>query len=576
MGISHSALFCLTVLLGACDSPTAASSAAPGSGEKGASKHLLMIGATIHVAPPAWTVVRALYVEGGRVIAVGSEAQMRARAREPYTTLDLGGGVAVPGLIDAHGHLEGLGKSLEEIDLRGVGSYSMLVARVAARAAELPPGTWIEGRGWDQNLWSDKQFPNHAELSRAVPNHPVVLSRVDGHAILVNGKALEVAGLAGEQRDEFPVAGGRMLLDSARKPTGVFVDNATGLIVRSMPAPDLETRKRRMRLAAHELARNGLTGMHDMGEDKIAARLLMNLALEGDLPIEVAGYISQDLLETFGKTGTGQDELSAQLRYRILGAKLYMDGALGSRGAALLADYADEPGNRGLAMLEPERLDALLEVCDDNGLQPAIHAIGDLANRRVLDAYERRMARSKTFAALRPRIEHAQVVAPQDWPRFAALGVIPSMQPTHSTSDMPWAPARLGRERIEGAYAWRHLDPDGHSIAFGSDCPVELCDPLAGLYSAITCADSRGEPKDGYRPDQRLDASRALAAFTINAAHAARQEKDFGSLEPGHFANLTLLDLDPLTCEPKSLLGGQHVRRTIVRGEVVFSADDSH
>ncbi|HUR28822.1 MAG TPA: amidohydrolase family protein [Planctomycetota bacterium] len=531
-------------------------------------RRLLITGETIRIGAPDWTIVRALLVEDGRVVAVGDEAT--ARAQEPLEHLDLGKAVALPGLIDAHGHLEGLGRALEEIDLRGVESYPALIARVAARAAEVPPGTWIQGRGWDQNLWPERAFPHHRELSSAVPAHPVLLERVDGHAILVNARALELAKLASPQPGETPVAGGRMLLDARHEPTGVFVDNATELVERWVPPPDMETRRRRMLRGAGELAQNGVTGLHDMGEDLAAVRILAILAMEGDLPIEVAGYLSQSALESLG---SGQP-LPAQLEleYRQVGAKLYMDGALGSRGAALFADYSDEPGQRGLALLEPERLDALLASCDERGLQPAVHAIGDLANRRVLDAYERRRARSESFANLRPRIEHAQVVAPEDWARFAALGVVPSMQPTHATSDMPWAPARLGPERVAGAYAWRRLDPDGHALAFGSDCPVELCDPLAGIYAAITCADRKGEPRDGYRPDQRLDAKRALAAFTLNAARAARQEADFGTLAPGHFANLTVLDVDPLTAEPRALLGGGHVRMTIVRGEVVYRA----
>ena len=296
-----------------------------------------MAGYRIHVAAPAWTVVQALYAENGRVVAVGSEAEMRARARAPFSTLLLGDSVALPGLIDAHGHLEGLGQSIEQIDLRGVASYPALIARVVSRAAQLPPGTWIEGRGWDQNLWPDQQFPLHAELSRAVPNHPVLLSRVDGHAILVNAKALELAGLDAEQRDEFPVEGGRVLLDSLHKPTGVFIDNAGGLIERAVPTPDGPTRRRRLQLGARELVRNGLTGLHDMGEDAEGMRLLKALSTAGELPLEVEGYMSQDALETLGKQAAMPVEAGGELTYRWVGAKFYMDGALGSRGAALLA-----------------------------------------------------------------------------------------------------------------------------------------------------------------------------------------------------------------------------------------------
>ncbi len=571
----------LLALTSACVAPQQKSVAAAVQSDPRASRRLLVVGGTIRVAAPGWLVARALYAEDGRVIAVGSEADVRAVARAPFTTIELDGAVAVPGLIDAHGHLEGLGESLEEIDLRGVTSYAELIARVAARAKLEPPGTWIEGRGWDQNLWAGQQFPHHAQLSQAVPDHPLLLRRIDGHALLANAKALEIAGLSGVQRDEFPLPGGRMLLDPDQRATGVFVDNDMELVAKHVTAPTPAIRERRVLRAARELLSNGLTGLHDMGESAESARLLEQLSAAGSLKVEVAGYLSQDVLEgdpaklplpAPAASAAAPRARATPPTFRVVGAKIYMDGALGSRGAALLADYADEPGNRGFAFLEPERFDALLALCDKYALQPAVHAIGDLGNRRVLDGYQRRMESSAAFKALRPRVEHAQVVAPEDWARFLALGVIPSMQPSHATSDMPWAPARLGAARVQGAYAWRRLDPSGHALAFGSDCPVELCDPLAGLYAAITCADARGEPAEGYRPDQRLDAATALAAFTSNAAHAARQEADFGSLEPGHFANLTVLDVDPLECAPRALLGGGHVRMTIVRGEVAFRA----
>lgn len=564
-------------LLGACGSPTPGHlpPAAP-TDSTASSRNVLVIGGTIRVAAPAWTLAQALYSEDGRVIAVGGEAEVRAVARAPYTTIDLAGAVAVPGLIDAHGHLEGLGESLEALDLRGIQSYAALIEVVARRAAEQPAGTWILGRGWDQNLWESGKFPHHMELSRRVADHPVLLERVDGHASLANARALEVAGLSRVQADEFPVPGGRMLLDSDGRPTGVFIDNAAALVGRHVPVPDLASRERRVLRAQEELFSKGLTGLHDMGEDFELAGILGRLSARGPLKLQVAGYLSQAAVESLehdlppGMTPPSGLKGSSTPTYNVHGAKLYMDGALGSRGAALLADYSDEPGNRGLAFLEPERLGELLTRCNGLRLQPAIHAIGDLGNRRVLDGFAALLAAEPTFAALRQRIEHAQVVSRDDWPRFLTLGVIPSMQPTHATSDMPWAPARLGAERVEGAYAWRRLDPSSLALAFGSDCPVELCDPLAGLYAAITCADPNGKPDQGYRPDQRLDAGVALAGYTLNAARAAHQESQFGSLLPGFFANLTVLDVDPLVCAPSELLGGGHVRMTIVRGEVVY------
>lgn len=573
-GMHTRALACLYAALLASACQTAQVHPPTPSGPQASVGHVLIVGGTLRVSAPDWRLAQALYAENGRVVAIGDEPSVRSRAREPYTTIDLEGAVAVPGLIDAHAHLEGLGSALDEVDLRACADYPELIARVAAHAAQVPAGTWIQGRGWDQNLWPDRQFPHHAQLSRAVPDHPVVLGRVDGHAILVNARALELAGQAGIVGEEHPMPGGRILIDADRRPTGVFVDNATALIEKAVPPADLDTRRRRVLLAQEELVRHGLTGVHDMGESQESMRLLAAMSLAGELRIEVAGYMSQAALGTLDTKNPLVPVAGpwTQLGYRLVGAKLYMDGALGSRGAALLEDYADEAGNRGLPMLEPAQLDQLLELCDANGMQPAVHAIGDLGNRRVLDAYERRLSVSPGFAVLRPRIEHAQVVAARDWERFGRLGVVPSMQPTHATSDMPWAPARLGKERIEGAYAWRRLDPEGLTLALGSDCPVESCDPLAGLYAAITCADARGEPREGYRPDQRIEPARALAGFTTNAARAARQEHEFGRLEPGFWANLTVLDVDPLSCAPRELLGGDHVRRTIIRGQVVYEA----
>lgn len=537
---------------------------------------LLIVGGTLRLGAPEWRAAEALYAEDGRIVVVGSEEEARARAVKPFEELDLRGATALPGLIDAHGHLEALGRRFDEVDLRGASSYGEVIERVAARASSVPDGEWIHGAGWDQNLWPGAAFPHHAELSRRLDRHPVLLSRVDGHAILVNSLALERAGWAGPQASEAPLPGGRVLLDAQRLPTGVFVDAAEDLIRSKVPAPDAQTRRRWLLAGAAEMARNGLTAVHDMGEDFELSLLLAELARDGELPVEVVGYWSQSTLlergESSGADGPAALPRDGGTNYRLAGVKFYMDGALGSRGAALLADYTDEPGNRGLSLLEAAELDRALAACERLGLQPAIHAIGDRANREVLDAFARRALSSPNFWSLRPRIEHAQVVAPADWARFQHAWLVPSMQPVHATSDMPWAIQRLGEARVAGAYAWRHLDPDGERLAFGSDFPVEACDPLAGVYAAITCASASGEPAEGFRPDQRLDARRALAAFTSNAARAGGDGERSGTLEVGRFANLTVLDLDPLSAEPQELLGGEHVRFTIVRGRIVYRA----
>jgi predicted amidohydrolase YtcJ len=515
--------------------------------------------------------VEALLVRDGRVVRGGKFSELAPLTTSSGVTIvKLAGAFVVPGLQDAHGHVESYGASLENVDLRGVASFDEVIARVKNSAARLTAGTWIQGRGWDQNLWPDKAFPNHAALSAAVPNHPVCLSRIDGHAVLVNQRALELAHLDGVAASEDIVPGGRMLLDGEHRPTGVFIDNATDLFDSAIPEPDDATRERRLLLAQEHLLALGITAVHDMGVGPPTLRAMERLRAQGELHMRLVEYLS-DAGEASESTWSDErivndpnDVLS------VVGVKLYADGALGSRGAALLDPYSDDPKNVGLLLTTPETLAARIAVADKLGLQPAVHAIGDRANREVLDAYEAQMKVDPKFAALRPRIEHAQVVAPADWPRFAALGVIPSMQPTHATSDMPWAIDRLGAERIKGAYAWRRLAPDLSQLAFGSDFPVEDPDPLAGVYAAITRQDATGRPSDGFTPDQRLDARAALTAFTSGAAHAVHEEDRRGRLAPGYFADMTVLDIDPLSCEPRALVGGNHVLMTVIHGDVVY------
>ena len=533
----------------------------------------LFHGGRIYLGAPDWEVAPALLVREGRVVAAGEPERLARMARSgSLRRVDLHGGVAFPGLQDAHGHWSGLGGALENVDLRGAPSYEEVVRRVAARAAEVPTGEWIEGRGWDQNLWAERRFPHHAELSAAVPDHPVFVRRVDGHAGLANARALELAGLDGAGLDPHPVPGGQHLLDADGRSTGVLVDAAMGLV--AVPAPDAAALERRILRAQEALVAVGLTAVHDMGVSPDEARLFRRLAGEGRLDLRGVLYLSGGGgvgSELAALRSSGTERETADLA--VVGVKLYADGALGSRGALLLEDYADEPGHRGLAVTEPGELARRIEACARLGLQPAVHAIGDWANRGVLDAFERELARDPDFRALRPRIEHAQVVAPRDWPRFAALGVVPSMQPVHCTSDMPWAPERLGAERARGAYAWRRLAPDAGALAFGSDFPVEDPDPLIGILAAVTRATPLGEPPGGFPDaDQRLSVREAFEAFTLGAAKAARQEAWRGRLAPGCFADLTVLDRDPLADGTAELLRAR-VRMTVVSGRVVYRED---
>ncbi|MEQ1892024.1 MAG: amidohydrolase [Planctomycetota bacterium] len=544
-----------------------------------AEEYVLVSGGTIYPSAEAEP-VEALFVEDGRVVALGTKAEMEARAKatdqlleewmvpQPVRRIDLGGGVAVPGLVDAHGHLESLGETLESVDLVGCGSVEELIERVAARASTVPAGTWIVGRGWDQTRWTTGEFPEHAALSARVPEHPVYLERVDGHAAFVNQAALSLAKLTGGVPLP-PIEGGKVVLDENGAPTGVLVDAATNLVTARIPPPDAATRKRRILAAQQALLACGLVGMHDMGTVPETLAVLRELEDDGELKLRVASYLwANDGLAPFGKVKPERD-LDAKLR--IVGAKLMVDGALGSRGAALLEDYSDAPGERGLIQMSAEAFQARVEEVFAAGLQPAAHAIGDAGNRRVLEAYALALAKNAKRSDLRPRIEHAQVVAAADWARFDELGVIPSMQPTHATSDMRWAEQRLGMERAEGAYAWKKLAGPHAPLAFGSDFPVERPQPLEGLYAAITRQDKDGHPPGGWRADQALDARTALAAFTSGAAYAAHEETRRGKLLVGYAADLSVFDVDPLRCEPQALLSAK-ATMAIIDGELVWPA----
>ena len=513
--------------------------------------------------------VPALLVKDGKIVASGDLEQLRALG-QAAAELDLDGAVLIPGLQDAHGHLLGLGEMLEQVDLVGVQSYSELIRLVTAAAENLPAGAWVLGRGWDQTRWEGAEFPHHAALSEAVPGNPVLLDRIDGHAVLVNHAALELAGLVGEDSGEPDPSGGRILRDEAGRPTGVLIDRAMGRVTRWLPPARKEDVRRRILAGVHRALAVGLCCVHDMGTDRLTLEVLSQLRDEGQLPLRVAAYLPGNSLlrvnELYGLAAL------ADSRFQVAGVKLMVDGALGSRGAWLLADYSDEPGHRGLQRFEDLELVRLVRLCAEAGLQPATHAIGDAAVRQVLDAYGVVAGELPSLHRLRPRLEHAQVVAPADWHRLAALGVIPSMQPTHATSDLRWAEDRLGAARVRGAYAWRRLHSEAAPLAFGSDFPVERPNPLEGIYAAITRQDAEGKPEGGWLPGQRLSAAEAVGAFTSGAAFALGEETIRGSLLVGYVLDGTVLDLDPFTLDSKSAgqLLGAKVLLTLVDGEIVF------
>ncbi|MEP6995287.1 MAG: amidohydrolase [Acidobacteriota bacterium] len=531
---------------------------------------LLFEGGVVYAAPDAAPRKASIVVGDGKILFVGDPAKARRQAKDARV-VDLKGRFVFPGWADAHMHLTELGKSKEIADLRGSADAEEAAARIAKTAAALPPGVWVEARGWDQNLWPGAEFPDARALDSAVGGRPAVARRVDGHAMWVNQAALKAAGIDAATRDP---DGGRILRRSDGSPSGVLVDNAMALVVRVLPPPTAADLERRLLSGAASCAALGLTEIQDAsgyGPEAIAA--LERLASRGALAIRVYATVSPDhvnfpaSLEKGPRLGGGADFLT------IRAVKAYADGALGSRGAALLADYSDEPGKRGLLVTAPDRLAEIARDARRAGWQVWIHAIGDRGNRVALDAFEAAAlaVADAPEGASRPRIEHAQVIAPEDFPRFARYGVIASVQPTHATSDMPWAQARIGPARIAGAYAWRRLKVAGARLAGGSDAPVESENPLRGFYAAVTRRDGSGQPPGGWRPAEKLSRAEALALFTSDAAFAAFEETWRGRIAPGFAADLTVFAQDPMTAAEEDI-AATPVAMTIVGGRIVYAA----
>jgi len=526
---------------------------------------LVILNANVYTADAAHPRAAAVAVRDGRVVFVGNSAGAQALAGPKTQRVDAGGMTVIPGMIDAHAHLMGLGAALRTVDLTGTTSYEEVVDRVRARAAEAPAGAWILGRGWDQNDWANQAFPSHRALSRAVPNHPVYLSRVDGHAALVNAAAIRQAGL---DRNTPDPDGGRILRGADGEPTGVLVDGAMSLVGNTIPSPSDGELRSRLVAAMAEANRYGLTGIHDAGVSVAMIGRYRAWAKDGLFTLrDYAMVLGNDPgLEAFLQSGPILDASDGMLTVRSI--KLWVDGALGSRGAALLADYTDDPGNRGLITTPVDTIRRVADLALGYGFQLNVHAIGDRGNRLVLDQYAAALA-AHPVADHRFRVEHAQILASSDIPRFAKLGVIPSMQGSHQTSDMYWAVDRLGPARIRGAYAWRSLLATGVVIPNGSDFPVESPNPLLSFAAFVSRQDAAGWPAGGWYPEQRTTREEALLSMTMWPAYAAFMEGEVGSLTPGKRADLVILDRDIMTV-PAPDIRGTRVLRTILGGRTVY------
>lgn len=494
-----------------------------------------------------------------RVLAEGEAPPSIAGAR----IVDAGGKTLLPGLIDAHGHVPGLGQERIEADLRGAATLDETLARVRGFARKNPSNQWVVGRGWNQVLWPDKRFPTARDLDTVIADRPVVLTRVDGHAIWVNSAALKLAGVTATTADP---SGGQILRDAKGEPTGVFVDAASVLVERHVPPLSDAQAKEALRAAMNEIATLGLTGVHDAGIDERQYRLYQELGAADALSVRIYAMLADGEVAR-GIIAAGPKPAQFDDRLQMRSVKAWVDGALGSRGAAMLAAYSDQPNHRGLMLYTREQMNTLTALTAKHGWQLNVHAIGDAGNRVVLDAFERHMTQQQR-SVLRPRIEHAQVIALSDIPRIAQLGVIASIQPTHATSDMNMAEDRVGAERIKGAYAWRALLNSGVRLAAGSDFPVELANPFHGLYAAVTRSDRNGKPPGGWRAHEKLTREEALRIFTLDAAFAAHMENAVGSLEPGKWADFILIDRDYFKVD-ESEIDDIHVLATYVGGQRV-------
>ncbi|PRY28189.1 hypothetical protein CLV58_13046 [Spirosoma oryzae] len=523
------------------------------------SADLLVTNAHVYTADSAFSTADAFVVNDGTFLAVGKADELR-KQYDADSTVDLGGAPVYPGFYDPHSHFLGLGQVLDQADLVGADSYDDVIARLKNFYKQHPQVLWLTGRGWDQNDWADKQFPTKEKLDAAFPNIPVALMRVDGHALLVNSKALRLAQITAGSR----LAGGEVVLQNGQ-PSGVLVDNAMQLVRRVLPQPTLADKARMLKAAERVCVALGLTTISDAGISPAEIDLIDSLHKAGQLKIRDYAMVSlgEPNLNLYLKKGPFQTD-----RLTVKSFKLYADGALGSRGACLRKPYTDRPQTGGFLLLAPDELARVTALLYKSGFQANTHCIGDSANHLMLDLYGKLL---KGKNDRRWRIEHAQVVSPEDVAKFGRYAIIPSVQPTHATSDMYWAADRLGPIRVKGAYAFNDLMKQMGVIAFGSDFPVEAPNPLFGFHAAVARQDAKNFPAAGYQMENAVDRRSALLAMTRWAAYACFEEQLRGSIAPGKQADFVVLDRDIMTV-PNEQLRGTQVRQTWINGEKVFGS----
>ena len=525
---------------------------------------LLIFGGPIYTGVDSAPRVEALVVRDGKVAFAGPLAQARKTASKPQT-IDLKGAAAYPGFVDAHGHLMGIGFRELTLNLEGAASIADMTARVKAWSAAHPGPEVLSGRGWIETHYPEKRFPTRSDLDAVVSDRPVVLTRADGHALVANSKMLALAGIT---RDTPDPTGGQILRDAAGEPTGMLIDNAKALVTSKVPPPSPAQMREAAKRAVDLYASRGWTGLHSVSVAATDVAILKDMAAAGTLPIRVDNFMDLSSAGDLLTTGPSADPTGL---VRVDGIKMYMDGALGSRGAALLAPYDDAPG-AGLLLTPPDVIARTLTAARKSHAQIAIHAIGDRGNRLVLDAFETAFdGDPSALRAARWRIEHAQVISPTDLPRFADNGVIASMQPSHAIGDLYFAPARLGETRLKGAYAWHDLLASGAPMAIGTDAPVEKGDPLVEFYAATYRHDLAGYAGPNWGLDEVLTRPQALALITKGAAYAVFREAELGDLAVGKAADLSVFSVDLMTA-PFPDIAKAHAVMTIVGGKVVYRA----
>jgi predicted amidohydrolase YtcJ len=534
------------------------------------SADMVIMNGTVATVDENFSIREAVAVRDGKIVYVGRNRIAKRFINDSTVVIDVEGKLVLPGLIDAHGHLHSLGEQLANLDINGTKSWEEIIERVEQRVETSKPGEWIIGGRWNQNEWPVRDFPVHDELSRVSPDNPVYLIRVDGNSAFANKKAMDLAGI---NRNTPDPDGGRFIRNASGEPTGVLINQAMNYIKRILPDNTAEMKEAKFKLAVQACIEAGLTGVHEAGVGPEEIAMYKDIIDRGELDMRIYAMLGEqenpilnfDLVPYFLENRIpeyGDHMLS------VRAIKLFFDGALGSRGAAFFEPYTDDPENIGLLRITPEYIVEVTKAALQADMGVATHCIGIRGTRLCVDAYEEALkAVPKTDHRL--RVEHAQIVRPEDVQKFASLEIIPSMQPTHATSDMSFVADRVGDERAEGAYAWRWFLDAGLTIPMGSDFPVESVNPLFGIYSAVTRQDHEGNPPGGWFPQHRLTIEEAIKGFTIWAAHAAYQENVLGSIETGKLADFTILDTNILKTESSEILKTK-VLYTIVGGKISY------